>query len=326
MVYSGGGGRPAALEISADGFTARYPGEDTRLAKGPSAPPTEQDPDTSEARRLGWRDVEGAPLPLRDESEVEEFLRSARIVADEPMPDRPDDSRRLLLEQYGMRARAVFSAIDSEERNRRLANGDVVRFFSDSYRNEIAAYRLARILRMRGVHPAVERRIDGVGGSLQLWFEGVVSEQERTDRDLHPPDRDAWRRQIGDLRVFDNLINNFGRNKNTILVDEDWTIWLVDHSRSFGLEPELPDPQYVERCSRDLWSGIESLDRTRVDRELGGILRDAEIEALFRRREALVELVRASSARVGEAAFFGEESAGSAAASRPAENPAADPP
>ena len=62
-----------------------------------------------------------------------------------------------------------------------VEGGGVYRNFSDSWKNEVAAYELDKLLGTRLVPPTVERTISGSKGSLQMWVEGVMTEADRQD-------------------------------------------------------------------------------------------------------------------------------------------------
>ena len=50
----------------------------------------------------------------------------------------------------------------------------IYRGFRESYKSEIAAYELDKLLKMDMVPPTVERQIDGSNGAAQQWVEHVV--------------------------------------------------------------------------------------------------------------------------------------------------------
>ena len=296
------GGQASALEISdSRRFTAVYDESDLLLADQGSDTEHSLSEDWNAAARRGrWLSPEKAILPFTRDEELEEFLRTATIVSNEEIPSGINRPRKLLLEQYGIRAHAIFRHFEAEERNKRLPSGEVIPFFSDSYRNETAAYEVARLVGLDHLYPAVRREVQGRNGSVQLWVEGVVSERERLAANSHPPSIDEWLDQGSDMRVFDNLINNFDRNQGNILVDPDWKIWLIDHTRSFGREQQLPDPQYLERCSHELWNRIRALDEETVRRRLEPHLSGYEIDAFLARRARLIEALETRIAELGE--------------------------
>jgi hypothetical protein len=305
MVYGSKiGGRPSALEISGRRFTAVYDSEQIVLREPPATDDQvvlaalEKDRETDLAHR--WLAADGEHLPFAKEEEILEFLATARVVSTEPIPTGSHKPSKLLLEQYGIKAHAIFRRFETEERIKRVSRGGVVPFFSDSHRNEVAAYELSRLLGMSNLSPAVRRTVGGKVGSVQLWVEHAMSEKERLEQGLSPPNQTAWRRQLADMRVFDNLIRNIDRTQGNVLIDPEWKIWLVDHTQSFGLDGTLPNAGHLTRCSRELWSRIRSLDKRAVRERLGSHLRNAEIEALLKRREKLIRAMEARIAELGE--------------------------
>ena len=85
--------------------------------------------------------------------------------------------------------------------------------FLESYKTEIAAYELDKLLKMDMVPPTVERQLQGIKGAAQLWVEDVVdatdptSHRTRVDRPLG--------NQLVRMTMFDNLIGNRERNAQT---------------------------------------------------------------------------------------------------------------
>jgi hypothetical protein len=300
------GGRAAALEIEGESVSAIYPDSREVLverAAEEAAVRSTAEPEAGESAPGGpgsWLGPDGLELPLVDDREAEEFLRSARILSNEPIPIGITHPRKLVLEKFDIRAHAVFRYLDEQERNKRLRDGRRVIFFRDTYRNEVAAYRLSRLLGFETLPPAVERKVDGAPGSVQLWIEQAMTEKDRLARDLQPPDTITFRQQIYDMRVFDNLINNFDRNQGNVLIDRDWTLWLIDHTRSFGQEAALPEPDTLVRCSRRLWAGLAALDEERLEEALGEHLGKGEIRSILARRDAIVELLSSRFATLGE--------------------------
>ena len=125
------------------------------------------------------------------------------------------------------------------------------RFFLDSYLSEMAAYEMNRLLGLDNMPPTVFRTLNRSEGTLQLWAEGTMLDRERAQKKILPPEALPWNRQMYDMRVFDNLINNFDRNQTSILIDPNWRMILIDHTRSFARDRSLPRPEQVIHCTRD---------------------------------------------------------------------------
>lgn len=326
------GGRPSALEIADGRLTALYvdaPAE--RLGGGAAAtgesvlrprPAARQagsepagGPEPTAAGAPVWRGSDGEPLPFRSEAEIERFLADARIVSDERIPEGITKPRKLLLESGGVSAHAAFRYHHSQDMNVRLADGTRRSFFIDSYRNEVAAYRLSRLLGLHNVPPAVLRTVDRKDGSLQLWVEGARTEKSlQADGVSVPVEKVLWRnRQSWDMKVFDNLIDNIDRNAGNILWDTDWNLWLIDHTRAFARTRELVRPDEVGHCSRRLLAALEGLDEAALEAPLKGLLGRYEIRALLERRDLLVRRLHELVEERGEAAvLFDHEDPGPA--------------
>ena len=98
------------------------------------------------------------------------------------------------------------------------------------------------------------------------------------------------------MRVFDELIANTDRNLGNMLIDREWKLWLIDHSRAFRLQETLRSPLHVRRCDRALLMQMKALTREAVDEELGDYLTSAERKALLARRDVLVTVGRVTRA------------------------------
>lgn len=268
----------------------------------PPAPAVATPPD---ARYEGYlfRDIDGAPLPFQTDRAIEEYLATAEIVSSTAIPVGVTAPRRLVLEGDGLRAEAAFKTVDQKERNVSDQVGGRGRFFlawRDWYGYDIAAYRLDRLLGLDRVPPVIERQWKRSEGSLQIWLTDVMSERDRKEQGLQPPDILRWNRQKYLLRVFDNLVANRDANLGNRLVDRSWRIWYIDCSRCFGTSTELLVPEAITHCERGLWEALQNLDRERVAESLGPFLSELEIDAILVRRDKLVEHIRGLIEKRGE--------------------------
>ena len=244
---------------------------------------------------------DGRELQFEDLEDLLDFLRNAQAVSSKILGQGITKAEKVLIENQGVTAHVVFHDVDEyEQRLKRLPNGRLVFFVRDSFTGQIAAYELGRMLEIDNIPPTVERRIDSSRGSAQLWIENAMTEQDRRERDIEPPDYNVWNQRYADMRVFDNLINNIDRNQGNVLMDSFGNLWMIDHTRAFGRDRSLPRPELVTRCSRGLFSRIRGLDRQEVRDRLSRYLRNSELEALFSRRDKLVTLLEEKIAEKGE--------------------------
>jgi hypothetical protein len=314
------GGRPSALEIAGGVFTAVYPdGREILLDTRPHqvAAPIAIAPPLSASQQNGgwsllpppprrtWIDRDGNALPFADDDEMLEFLRNAEIVDLEPVGEGKTGARRAVLERDGVRMRAIFHDVDLEQERIRL-RGRFHMLFRDSWRFQVAAYRVARLLGIDNTPPTVSRRYQGSQGSLQAWLEGAMTDTQRRERGLDPPVWQLWLEQERVMRVFDNLIYNDDRHTGNVLMGPDGNLWMVDHTRAFQRHDELRDPQLVTRLDRGLWRRLQELP----DETLAGVVEDlmprADVNAFLERRRRLVAHIRALIEERGEAAVLFE--------------------
>jgi hypothetical protein len=238
-----------------------------------------------------WRDVEGDPLPFQDEPALLHLLRSGDIVSFESITSGVTRPLKVVLEApgTGVKVHAIFRDVDAAVRSGRGLRSIEEFGLRDRAVYELVAYGLDRMLGMHRVPPVVPRTVDGRDGTLQLWLEGTLLDRERRQTGLEPPDTVRWARQLSIMHVFDNLIGNYDRNQGNMLIDDDWRLWLIDHTRAFLRSTRLLSPEKVMRCERRLLRSIRDLDDQVVRRRFGDILSDAEMDALFGRRDAIVE-------------------------------------
>ena len=283
------GGRPSALEIKDDDVTALYEAGERVVF-----PPTKIDYGPAHV----WTDPDGTPLPFETADEIEEFLLTASPTSLETIRTGVNRPKKYQLHKNELQVKAIFRYQSEIDVTR--APGQSTEFFRDSYLSEIAAYEMNQILGLDNIPPTVLRTIDGREGTLQLWAEQTMLDRQRAQDNILPPEARPWNRQMSDMYVFDNLINNKDRNQTNILIDENWQMILIDHTRSFARDRSLFRPEYVTRCSRGLWYALRHLDETQVRERLSPYLDTAEIEALFVRRDLQVELIQNLIIRNGE--------------------------
>jgi hypothetical protein len=166
----------------------------------------------------------------------------------------------------------------------------------ESYKSEIAAYELDRLLNMRMVPPAVERQIGNETGAAVMWVVGMKSVKELGGKVPTGPD---WGKPIRRMQMFDNLILNIDRNAGNILIGGPGDVILIDHSRAFTSGKKLHNK--VERVDAELWERMQTLTRENLARALGGWLDEEAITAIITRRDAMAAEVDKLIAKKGRA-------------------------
>lgn len=251
-----------------------------------------------------WTGPDGEPLPFASSEEVEEFLATAEVISSKPLRTGITGPRKLLLERDGVRAHAVFKDVDDVRHGMTRLRGLVIVDPRDCHRFDCAAYQLDRLLGLGRVPPSVPREIAGRSGTVTLWLEGTITDKDRRDRRLEPPDPIRWEQQRRIMYVFDNLVGNLDGNLGNILIDRSWKVWLIDHTRSFTTNRGLIEPRLLNRCDRTLFVALEQLDEGMTRDRLGPFLTDPEIDAVLARRHAIVALLRDEIDRIGENAVL----------------------
>jgi hypothetical protein len=247
----------------------------------------------------------GDPLPFKSFQDAEEFLASSEVARSKTRREGPNKYKKVVLDNDGIWANSIFRW-ENVVRLPDITGSSTMasRHFRDSYESEVAAYKINEILGLYNIPPTVYREIEGRSGSVQLWMEKVTKEVDRRKKGTIPPDTTSWNRQSHDMRVFDNLINNIDRNQSNILIDKDWNLWYIDQTRSFAMDESLPSPEEVDRCSRSLYNALKEMDEDTVRETLASLLRAAEVDAFFVRREKILKILEDRIAEVGESNVF----------------------
>ena len=248
--------------------------------------------DQSDAAASTWKDPDLNPLPFQSDAEVLEFLGAARIESVAEIELGVTNPRRVVLVQDGIRMRAALR--DYDETFSGLRFDDV--FYSrlrDSYEFDVPAYQLSLLLGMNNIPPVTFRRIGASRVSLQVWLEGGLMETDRIAEGISPPSFQRFRRQTQNMRVFDSLIGNVDRNSGNILMDGDWNVWLIDHSRSFTRDDDIKYLDRIQSCSRRLFERIKTLTVEEMSPVMSPPLTASEIDWLLRRRDKVVAHIEA---------------------------------
>jgi hypothetical protein len=174
----------------------------------------------------------------------------------------------------------------------------------DTWKANVAAYELARMLQVNIMPPYVETTVNGMPGSVSWGLDNVMMDDvQRTQQKLQAPDPEAWERQRHVVQVFDEMVYD-GRAPSDLLITKDWRLWIIGPSQAFRLIKTLQNPATLVRCDRKLLARMRALDRDALKARLGKWLLEDEIDALDVRARAIVQIFDRQIAARGEAAVL----------------------
>ena len=245
-----------------------------------------------------------APPQLAAE-DMESFLQNAKIVATKSTKKGVTLPKRVTLSDGRVTHDAQIQDVDIALAIFEVGPKNTEVDFKDTYRYNIAGYRLSRLLGLDNVPMSVERKINGKPAAMTWWIDDVIlDEGERQKKRTVGPNPSRTASQIHILRVFDELIQNRDRNAGNLLWTADWKMWMIDHTRAFRLGKDLLKPQQLERVDRDLFEKMRGLTAPALTETMDKSLTKAEIQALLVRRDAIVKLFDEKIAQRGEAAVL----------------------
>ena len=240
---------------------------------------------------VAWAGAAGADSAWTD-AEMEHFLRHAEVRDRRALSIGITESQRATLNLDGVSHDAQLQTVDVVRHGVRLTHGSrPATTFRDSYRYNVAAYRLDRLLDLRMVPVSVERRLRGRPAAVTWWVDDVaMMERDRRRQGLRSPDRLGWLAQRRRMQVFNQLIANTDLNQGNILITGDWQIRLVDFTRAFRTSSEVLDPGRLIGIDEPLLARLKALTRGQLESQLGDSLSRDEIRALLARRDRMLEI------------------------------------
>ena len=217
----------------------------------------------------------GAPVPasaktwIGQTTRIEQGLKTAEIARLEDIGTGVTRPRRAFLKSENLFDSFVWKPLKP----------GVTRGYFESYKSEIAAYELDKLLGLNMVPPVVEREMNGEMGAAVMWVSPTTSVKQMGGR------LSAGRvpgHEVRRMVLFDNLIGNPDRNAGNILVDDARNVILIDHSRAFVTKKNLQTK--VERVDEKLWTAIQALTPEALRSTLGPLVGDEAVNAMLERR------------------------------------------
>jgi hypothetical protein len=225
-------------------------------------------------------------------AELEEYLRTAPIERVEDVPLGVTKPKRAFFAPGGPVESVSFKHLPMGRHGG----------FWDAYQSEIAAYELDRLLGLDMVPVTVERRVGRELASVQMWVEGCRMVKD-VDQSACPSPVE-WAKQTCRQRVFDNLIANIDRNAGNILVDGQWNMILIDHSRAFASNT-MPFEKQMTRIDREMFAKLKALDEASLMKTVRPwVLGDGSVRDILKRRDKIVAHFEKLARKQGEASVF----------------------
>lgn len=246
------------------------------------------------------------PAEVAEFDKWEDFLKTAKVVDQKQLTgaEAVTSPWILTLEKDGVQHKALWKDV----------YGQRIKGFKETWKGEVAAYRISRAIGLNMVPPTVEREFQGNKGSCQLFADYKYNLETILKKKISPPGIKAlyFSRELCLQRAFDNLIYNIDRHQRNYLVTDDWRMILIDHSRTFGTDKRartdlIYDEKYKEgpqfimaSMPRTLLETLKGLTAESIRTAVGDYLDDDEIAATLARRDLIVAWMDKRIAAEGE--------------------------
>ena len=231
-----------------------------------------------------------AAQPALTPAQQEEFLKTAKVLRTRAAGKGVTGTLRATLSDGVLTHDASIQTVDISMTEFRSNRGTELNF-KDSWRYNIAAFRLNEVLQLGRIPVSVERHHNGKTGSFTWWVDEVLMDEgERLKTKGQAPDALAWNQQMWHVRLFDQLIQNVDRNLGNLIIDKNWGVWMIDHSRAFRLSKELKTPKNLTKVERGALERLKALDMATLNKAVGDYLTSFEKRSLLQRRDEIVAL------------------------------------
>ncbi len=226
-------------------------------------------------------------------AEYEDFLKNAAVVRTEDLAVGVTKSMRCYFAPGGLAESIAFKSIPPGRQTG----------YWESYRSEMAAYELDKLLELQMVPPTVEKRVRSNLGAAVLWVSPVRSFRQMGGVPTPPPEHaDSWNRQLSRAKMFDNLIGNRDPNLGNWLVDPSWNLILIDHTRAFASGRDMVHK--LNRIDKALWERMLALEPAPLKAALDRYLDGGQIKDIVARRDRMKTEIEKMVAERGEASVF----------------------
>ena len=238
-------------------------------------------------------DAASAKVWLGRAAEYEGFLKNSEVVRTENIPVGVTKPVRCYFAPGGLLESIAFKSIKPGRQTG----------FWESYRSEMAAYELDKLLDLEMIPPTVEKRVKGDLSAAVMWVSPVQSFKQMGGPPTPPAAHvDSWNRQMSKAKMFDNLINNKDPNLGNWLVDPAWNLILIDHTRAFATGKNMVHK--MNRVEKGLWERMLKLELASLKAALDPYLDGSQIKDILERRDRMKIEIDKMVAEKGEAEVF----------------------
>src|SRR5205823_9361603 len=131
-----------------------------------------------------------APAAKLSDAEQEQFLKTAKITTTHAAKKGVTNTTRVTMTDGAMTHDAHVQCIDESKHEFKTDRGTELNF-RDSYKFNIAGYRLARMLGIENTPVYIERKVGGKSCSVSWWVDGVMmDEATRKQKKMEAPNPD----------------------------------------------------------------------------------------------------------------------------------------
>ena len=244
------------------------------------------------------------PAVHRSRAEMEQFLLNAEVLQRKGIGQGVTNSEKALLSDGKLQHEAHIQSIDVQNNTFTSSRGTELNF-KDSYKFNIAAYRLDKIMDLNMIPVSVVRKVAGKTSAVTWWVDDkMFDDVDRKKQGIEPPNQDDWNKQMYVVRVFDQLIYNTDRNLGNLVIDKQWRMWMIDHTRAFRLQTKLLNEKNLVMCDRKLLANMRKLDQETLEEQLLPFLTKGEVKAMLTRRDLIVRFFDNAVKEKGEGAVL----------------------
>lgn len=227
--------------------------------------------------------------------QLEDFLRTADVIASEQIGLGISKPQKLTLQKDKQIIHAIYKNIDTypylEKQNNWPRKGND----ADRYHHDVAAYEVDKLLNLNIVPPTILREYQGVEGVFQFWIDNSSNRSDMIANNIAYGGFCSLASQMDLMRIFDALIYNNDRNTgNIIYKQDDWQLWLIDHTRAFAAKKNLPKGLKWTRLAltNNFRKSLKALTKEQLENSLSEYLHKIQIEALIKRRDKILKKIK----------------------------------